>query len=327
MSLARWVFLGFAILALFGTWYNNVLYFAELKILYPNNNTVDNFIVFFKQAYTNGTVRFICEQLLIFLALTNIFYKVEGRRKGMHNLRLYIVGSLMVAVSMFISLFLFFHENNISLKRSKPPSNNEPSSTARLTFGADPDAYVEMKSLSIFTVSLLIVILLLGTVPTNHHFWSVLFGIWVSLTILYNILPIHKKERNGYLNYSSRIQAVMLYGICAGCGLALTVQTYSSILPLYYETLMKGGMYEVWSHFYKECTVSYAAISLVVDHFLLLTACIFFILIDSTSKRIYSIAIRILLAVATALAPAWGFGMFLMLRENYDLDDDRIHQE
>jgi len=88
----------FAVAALFATWSHNLEFFAL-----PDNGGTLGFI---RQAYANPAAASLANDILFVCLASFSFMLVEARRLGIRFVWLYILLSLLVAISVMLPLFL-----------------------------------------------------------------------------------------------------------------------------------------------------------------------------------------------------------------------------
>lgn len=70
--------------------------------------------LFFRQLFQNNISAFFGLDVIVSSVVLWLFVFSEGRRRGMNNLWLYVVGNLAVGVSLALPLFLFFRERRLN---------------------------------------------------------------------------------------------------------------------------------------------------------------------------------------------------------------------
>jgi Terpene cyclase DEP1 len=103
------VYAAIAVIALVMTWSNNIAFMLE-----PENQ---NAWSFFRALYANGATASITNDLLLYALAGSIFMVLEARRLHMRNVWVYILLSLLIAVSVMFPLFLIARQIRISRQR------------------------------------------------------------------------------------------------------------------------------------------------------------------------------------------------------------------
>ena len=103
-----------AALALVATWSNNITFMLE-----PQNQ---NALSFVRALYANGATASITNDLLLYALAGSIFMVLEGQRLHMRYVWLYILLSLLIAVSVMFPLFLIARQIKISQQRAAQPT-------------------------------------------------------------------------------------------------------------------------------------------------------------------------------------------------------------
>lgn len=97
-----------ALIALVGTWWNNILYFQD------GGSLVD----FFKQGYLNHATSSLTNDLILLLVSAFILMVVEARRLGIKYVWVYLVLSMVIAVSVMFPLFLIARERALGAREA-----------------------------------------------------------------------------------------------------------------------------------------------------------------------------------------------------------------
>ena len=71
----------------------------------------------FKQLFQNNISAFFGTDVLVSGLVLLLFISSEGRRRGMNNLWVYMLCTLLVGVSLGLPLFLFFRERKLNAAR------------------------------------------------------------------------------------------------------------------------------------------------------------------------------------------------------------------
>lgn len=103
------LYAGIAIIALVATWSNNIAFMLEPE----NQNTLS----FLRALYANGATASITNDLLLYALAGCIFMALEGRRLYMNHVWVYILLSLLIAVSVMFPLFLIARQIKMSQHR------------------------------------------------------------------------------------------------------------------------------------------------------------------------------------------------------------------
>ncbi|HEU0295182.1 MAG TPA: DUF2834 domain-containing protein [Anaerolineales bacterium] len=98
-----------AVIALVTTWTNNIAFMLE-----PENQ---NALSFFRALYANGATASITNDLLLYALAGSIFMVLEARRLHMRHVWVYILLSLLIAVSVMFPLFLIARQIKMSQQR------------------------------------------------------------------------------------------------------------------------------------------------------------------------------------------------------------------
>ncbi len=69
--------------------------------------------LFFRQLFQNNISAFFGTDVFVSAVTLWLFVFSEGRRLGMKNLWVYVLGTLLVGVSLGLPLFLFFRERQL----------------------------------------------------------------------------------------------------------------------------------------------------------------------------------------------------------------------
>jgi hypothetical protein len=67
----------------------------------------------FNQLFQNNVSAFFGTDVIVSAVVLGLFVFSEGQRRGMKNLWVYIVSTLLVGVSLGLPLFLFFRERKL----------------------------------------------------------------------------------------------------------------------------------------------------------------------------------------------------------------------
>jgi hypothetical protein len=103
----QWFFLGAALL---GT-------LLPLSFLFPFLLTHGPDVpLLFRQLFQNNVSAFFGTDVIVSALALWLFVASEGRRRGMRNLWVYILCTLLVGVSLGLPLFLFFRERKLNAR-------------------------------------------------------------------------------------------------------------------------------------------------------------------------------------------------------------------
>lgn len=105
-----------AVIALVATWTNNIAF-----MLQPENQNAWSFV---RALYANGATASITNDLLLYALAGSIFMVLEARRLHMRHVWVYILLSLLIAVSVMFPLFLIARQIKMSQQRA-PQSAKE----------------------------------------------------------------------------------------------------------------------------------------------------------------------------------------------------------
>lgn len=103
-----------AVIALVLTWSNNIAF-----MLQPQNQNAWSFI---QALYANGATASITNDILLFALAGWIFMILEGQRLHMRYVWVYILLSLLIAVSVMCPLFLIARQITISRQQASQPA-------------------------------------------------------------------------------------------------------------------------------------------------------------------------------------------------------------
>lgn len=98
-----------AVVALIATWSNNIAFFLQ-----PENQNV---LSFYRALYANPAAASFTNDLLLYALTGCIFMALEARRLHMRYVWVYILLSLLIAVSVMFPLFLIARQITISQQR------------------------------------------------------------------------------------------------------------------------------------------------------------------------------------------------------------------
>jgi hypothetical protein len=99
-----------ALIALIGTWSQNILFFSEAG--------TTSGLAFVRACFANHAAASITIDILLFALAAFVFMGVEARRLGIRFLWLYIVLSMGIAVSVMFPLFMIARQRRIAASRA-----------------------------------------------------------------------------------------------------------------------------------------------------------------------------------------------------------------
>ena len=108
------VYAAIAVIALVATWSNNIAF-----MLAPQNQNAWSFV---QALYANGATASITNDLLLYALAGSIFMVLEGERLQMRYVWLYILLSLLIAISVMFPLFLIARQIKIAQQRAAQPT-------------------------------------------------------------------------------------------------------------------------------------------------------------------------------------------------------------
>lgn len=103
-----WVYGLVAVLAVIGTWGNNIHYMTS------GLSPLDVNILFWKETLANPASRSITVDILFLSIPVTIWMMLEARRLQMRGIWFYLVGSLFIAISMTVPLFMALRERKLA---------------------------------------------------------------------------------------------------------------------------------------------------------------------------------------------------------------------
>ncbi len=103
-----WVYGLVALLALIGTWGNNIHYMTS------GLSPLDVNILFWKETLANPASRSITVDIFFLSIPVTIWMMMEARRLQMRGIWFYLVGSVLIAVSMTVPLFMALRERKLA---------------------------------------------------------------------------------------------------------------------------------------------------------------------------------------------------------------------
>jgi hypothetical protein len=99
-----------AAVALIGTWSQNILFFSEAGTM--------SGLAFLRACFANHAAASISIDILLFALAAFVFMGVEARRLGIRFLWLYIVLSMLIAVSVMFPLFMIARQQRLAAGRT-----------------------------------------------------------------------------------------------------------------------------------------------------------------------------------------------------------------
>lgn len=111
-----WIYGLIAVLALIGTWGNNIAYLPA-GFLGAN-------MKFWTETLANPASRSITVDILFLGLAVFIWMFLEARRLGMRGIWLYVVFGLLVAISMAVPVFLIHRERALAARGSEAPDES-----------------------------------------------------------------------------------------------------------------------------------------------------------------------------------------------------------
>lgn len=103
-----WVYGLVALLAFIGTWGNNIHYMSA------GLSPLDVNILFWKETFANPASRSITVDLFFLSIPVTLWMMMEARRLQMRSIWFYLIGSLLIAVSMTVPLFMALRERKLA---------------------------------------------------------------------------------------------------------------------------------------------------------------------------------------------------------------------
>jgi len=107
-----------ALFALIATWSNNIAFFNQ-----PANGGT---LGFFSAIYANPAVASFTNDLLLFAIAGGIFMVIEAQHLGIRHVWVYLMLSLLVAISVMFPVFLIVRQIKISQMRPGTGNNINP---------------------------------------------------------------------------------------------------------------------------------------------------------------------------------------------------------
>lgn len=108
-----WIYGLVALLALIGTWGNNIHYMSA------GLSPLDVNILFWKETLANPASRSITVDILFLSIPVTLWMMMEARRLQMRGVWFYLVGSLLIAVSVTVPLFMALREHKLAKTQSE----------------------------------------------------------------------------------------------------------------------------------------------------------------------------------------------------------------
>ena len=119
------VYAAIAVIALVTTWSNNIAFMLE-----PQNQNAWSLV---QALYANGATTSITNDILLYALAGWIFMILEGQRLHMTYVWVYILLSLLIAVSVMFPLFLIARQIKVSQQREP-----QPAMAGRISTGSSP---------------------------------------------------------------------------------------------------------------------------------------------------------------------------------------------
>ena len=113
-----WIYGLVSVLALIGTWGNNIHYMSA------GLSPLDVNILFWKETLANPASRSITVDILFLSIPVTIWMMMEARRLQMRGIWFYLVGSLLIAVSMTFPLFMALRERKLAATQAEAGTLN-----------------------------------------------------------------------------------------------------------------------------------------------------------------------------------------------------------
>ena len=113
-----WIYGFVSVLALIGTWGNNIHYMSA------GLSPLDVNILFWKETLANPASRSITVDILFLSIPVTIWMMMEARRLQMRGIWFYLVGSLLIAVSMTFPLFMALRERKLAATQAEAGTLN-----------------------------------------------------------------------------------------------------------------------------------------------------------------------------------------------------------
>lgn len=111
-----------ALLALYGTWSQNLYYFGELSL----TNTIGAFGAFVVDTTVNPASRSIGIDISLLVLAAVIWMVHEARKVGIRFVWVYIVLAFIIAVSVTFPLFLIAREIKLAARRDAAADTGSP---------------------------------------------------------------------------------------------------------------------------------------------------------------------------------------------------------
>lgn len=134
-STLAWVYGLVAVLALIGTWGNNFHYLSS------GLSPLDVNILFWKETLANPASRSITVDIFFLSIPVTIWMMMEARRLQMRGIWFYLVGSLLIAVSMTVPLFMALRERKLAATQPEAGTLSSAEIVWALAMGIGAVAY------------------------------------------------------------------------------------------------------------------------------------------------------------------------------------------
>jgi len=128
-STLSWVYGLVALLALIGTWGNN-FHYASLGL-----SPMDVNIQFWKDTLANPASRSITVDIFFLSIPVTLWMMMEARRLQMRGIWFYLIGSLLIAVSVTVPLFMALRERRLAVTQPEAGTLNAAEMVWALVLG------------------------------------------------------------------------------------------------------------------------------------------------------------------------------------------------
>lgn len=130
-----WIYGLVALFALIGTWGNNIHYMSA------GLSPLDVNVLFWKETLANPASRSITVDLFFLSIPVTIWMMMEARRLQMRGIWLYLIGSLLIAVSMTVPLFMALRERKLAATQPEAGTLNAAEIVWALVLGVGVASY------------------------------------------------------------------------------------------------------------------------------------------------------------------------------------------
>ncbi len=134
-SVLAWVYGLVAVLAFIGTWGNNFHYMSS------GLSPLDVNILFWKETLANPASRSITVDIFFLSIPVTIWMMMEARRLQMRGIWFYLVGSVLIAVSVTVPLFMALRERKLAATQPEAGTLNAAEIVWALALGVAVIAY------------------------------------------------------------------------------------------------------------------------------------------------------------------------------------------